>query len=279
MPGAVVPLRTLTLQFHKTCAICLDDEFDADGGCKCSGDGHFLCWPCLERYVDDAHTVDAIKRTVDDDGGLRCPECEATFTLIKVASQAAQLEALPDDDAKKQASKGVFSGLQKLKTNSAINKVLPSELEAQEKRLRSEFERIEAIRDEDERKVQRLRHLIINDILVLKCPKCSCAFNEFDGCYALTCANQGCRVQFCAWCLDHWDARDCHHHVATCPQASRAGYYHSIQVFKEHHSKRRKARVVSGLKGEPRDVRNRVLAAMHVDLTDLNIRLNDADFG
>ena len=57
------------------------------------------------------------------------------------------------------------------------------------------------------------RKKIIEEILELRCPRCSKVFFDFVGCFALTCNN--CRCAFCAYCLEDCGA-DAHAHVAGC---------------------------------------------------------------
>ena len=57
--------------------------------------------------------------------------------------------------------------------------------------------------------------------LTLKCPRCTQAFTDFHGCFALICSRPNCKCTFCGWCLadcgvDPRHSASCHRHVANC---------------------------------------------------------------
>lgn len=60
------------------------------------------------------------------------------------------------------------------------------------------------------------------DALTLRCPSCSQAFGDFDGCSVLTC--HACGVHFCAWCFqDAGEWHSAHEHVRACPGNPKPG--------------------------------------------------------
>jgi hypothetical protein len=64
------------------------------------------------------------------------------------------------------------------------------------------------------------RH-VVEEILTLKCPRCTQAFTDFHGCFALICSRPNCKCTFCGWCLadcgvDPRHSASCHRHVANC---------------------------------------------------------------
>lgn len=65
------------------------------------------------------------------------------------------------------------------------------------------------------RQVLEAKRHIVERILTLCCPRCGQAFVDFDGCWALTCARQGCGCAFCALCLEDCGG-DAHAHVEHC---------------------------------------------------------------
>jgi tRNA 2-selenouridine synthase SelU len=81
--------------------------------------------------------------------------------------------------------------------------MLRIQLEAQEAAAGLEEERRKALEQAValalEQRVERYRLAIIEDYLVLRCPRCLKAFVDYDACDALTCGNCGCG--FCALCL------------------------------------------------------------------------------
>eukprot|EP00041_Stephanoeca_diplocostata_P031446 m.979467 g.979467 ORF g.979467 m.979467 type:complete len:431 (-) comp23961_c0_seq53:2783-4075(-) len=92
---------------------------------------------------------------------------------------------------------------------------------------------------------------IVEKILTLRCPRCSTAFVDFDGCLALTCCKNTCRCGFCAWCLvDCGD--DAHAHVPRCPERPPGdNLFGRKKDFDEHHRKR-KARALQTYMKKPR---------------------------
>ena len=110
-----------------------------------------------------------------------------------------------------------------------IKSQMQAQLEVEMKdRLEAELQRLAAL-DEQARKVHVARKHIIEEILTLKCPRCSLAFLNFDACFALKC--NGCPCHFCAYCLkDCGD--DAHGHVANCPHNIAPGK----NVFADQHT-------------------------------------------
>ncbi|KAJ8602190.1 hypothetical protein CTAYLR_003526 [Chrysophaeum taylorii] len=268
IPDTVVPLCTLRLRQHVDCGVCLD-KFKQSDGCRCARGEHFTCWPCLYEHAKVALQGNALKRTLIE-GDLCCPGdgCDASYDLQNVA-----LQANAAGEANREACRAAFSAIHSLKLKAHEDRVLPKALEDQKRQMEADFDRIMQIQDGTERRAALLHHRICEQILTLRCPKCKAAFGDFDGCFALTCAAQHCQVQFCAWCLNHWDARDCHNHVATCPEASRRGYFHSFEIFTQHHNNRRQRRVIERLQREEPDVRRAALRLLRKDFGDLNITI------
>jgi len=148
-----------------------------------------------------------------------------------------------------------------------------------ENRLRAEFEaRLERQRQELARgqeahaqNVSRHRSHIAENILTLKCPRCSRAFVDFTGCMALTCS-AGCK--FCAWCLVDCGS-DAHAHVQMCPLnlLNRGSYGGSEEQFKSVHRDRVRPLVQQYLARVPQTEVADVRAAIAKDLADLRIVL------
>ena len=121
----------------------------------------------------------------------------------------------------------------------------------------------------------RLRNHIVEEILTLKCPRCSQAFLAFDGCFALSCS--ACPCGFCGWCLKDC-GKDAHQHVKTCtekvPGAQNETYYGTFPQFEEAQRKRRRQELIQFLKTLENEKDQQVaLAAIQQDLKDL--QLND----
>ena len=56
-------------------------------------------------------------------------------------------------------------------------------------------------KDADLRRAESLRMQIVEDVLNLRCPHCKTVFEDFSGCFNLTCSRSYCGAQFCAHCL------------------------------------------------------------------------------
>lgn len=119
----------------------------------------------------------------------------------------------------------------------------------------------------------RLRNHIVEEILTLKCPRCSCAFLDFDGCFALTCSS--CKCGFCGWCLNDC-GRDAHPHVLSCPAKPRAKenetYFGTFEQFLGAQRKRRRQELIKFLRTlNSRDEQRAALKSIEQVLNDLGL--------
>jgi hypothetical protein len=115
------------------------------------------------------------------------------------------------------------------------------------------------------RQVQEAKRHIIDRILTMRCPRCEQAFLDFDGCWALTCARQGCGCAFCANCLKDC-GNDAHAHVARC----NGDVFGSIHNFSQR-QKQRQRKLVEEYLANPAliDVRVSIKQACERELADL----------
>lgn len=254
-PGSCIQLNLLSLKICDLCTICLD-YFTEEKGYSCSKK-HFLCWECFEQHVDQAAGPDSVGKCVDNEGSLLCPECSEPITLRKVA--------------KENVPQKIFDSLEGLKAKVKIKKAVDEALKEQETRLRKEFERIQAIQDEDERMAERLRLEIIENILTLRCPRCKTAFIDYEGCAALTCGR--CSAGFCALCLMDCGG-DAHTHVANCPENPGMGLHIALDQFNRHHSKRREQQINEKMKNQTDKTKQLLRKKMDKDFRDLGIQVN-----
>eukprot|EP00959_Pyramimonas_sp_CCMP1952_P322962 6758196-Pyramimonas_sp.AAC.1 len=70
--------------------ICQEHKPRTGGGCLCPNTpAHFACWECLEGLVESAMLPDALGRSVDKEGNVRCPhpECTRAYSVPYVALQ------------------------------------------------------------------------------------------------------------------------------------------------------------------------------------------------
>ena len=87
--------------------------------------------------------------------------------------------------------------------------------------------------------VMTARNHINDEVMTIKCPNPQCrrAFDNFNGCAALTCfvesTGTGCKQNFCAFCLAATPG-DAHAHVTQCPKnPARGGYHADLRVWEK----------------------------------------------
>jgi hypothetical protein len=254
-PGIALLLGFATVIVQETCSICLD-RYKREEGYMCCNK-HFMCWDCFGGYISSAAAPDAIKRSVDSDGNLKCmnPDCDELCSLAKVAACGA-----PAMD--------VFKQLHELQTKVAIDKNVADAVEKERNRMNAEFQRIQAIEDAAERKAHLIRLDVIDRILTLRCPRCRQAFLDFVGCFALTCSSNTCHCGFCAWCLkDCGD--DAHAHVYNCPEGQAGEVFGTWDAFEAHHRERKRRQIEGELDKAAREEKKVATLAYRLLLADL----------
>lgn len=255
---AVIPLCVVDLKLHKACEICGDHFCEGEG--LCCSQGHLVCWEeCFYPFVAASAAPDASAGLVDLEGNMKCPHpgCGEAYNVQHTIDSKADRRAI--------------QALEDLRSNARVKKGVVAALEQHRKEVQLEMERIQGIKDDDEREANLMKRTIIDDILNLRCPQCKAVFADFNGCFALTCT---CRAGLCAWCLKSF-GNDAHGHVPRCPERVGDGMFHSSEVFKEHHRVRRE-RAVQKIFDElqvPR-VKQFLKAILVVELRDLRIVIN-----
>ena len=134
-----------------------------------------------------------------DSACIKCvlaPDCTAGVT-VRTAAQHATPQA--------------FEQMQR--NLEDIKQILQQEQERFEEQTRIEEPR--ASMPEGERQALAAR-LHIEEMMILRCPKCRGAFESFLGCVCVTCAYPGCHATFCALCGEAADPAAAHSHVLTC---------------------------------------------------------------
>jgi hypothetical protein len=97
--------------------------------------------------------------------------------------------------------------------------------------------------------VELARQHIVDELLTLHCPRCSAAFVDFSGCFALTCHR--CSCGFCGWCLGDCGA-DAHAHVLACPhnaEVGKGGYFGTQTAFQNAQTRCRQRNVTEYVRG------------------------------
>ena len=108
-------------------------------------------------------------------------------------------------------------------------------------------------------------------MLTLKCPRCTQAFIDFVGCFALSCSRQGCGCNFCALCLADC-GEDAHPHLAAGLCRTEKDYWGTLEELNANHAKRRTDGVVKYLEGLNPAMRALVVAAIEVDMAQLELK-------
>ena len=244
----------------ETCTVCADPFTKSEG--FCCANGHFMCWEtCFDGYVQSASQPGAIQGFCDAQGNLLCPDptCKLPYNLQKVATCGPP---------------HVFQALMDLQFTVRATKEVSSALQTQQQQLSAEFARIQAMTNLDERDAHMLRREIVDTVLTLRCPRCTTAFLDFDGCFALSCGSNQCRAGFCAWCLADCGG-DAHAHVLVCPESKYGGgYYGTLVQFETHHRERRKLQVQQLMtRQESPEVQRFLRRILQKDLDELGIQL------
>ena len=167
---------------------------------------------------------------------------------------------------------------------AAVAEEMRVEMEA---RVATEKRRAEALATEagSVEKLRSAKEHIVERILTLACPRCTQAFVDFEGCFALNCGR--CRAAFCAYCLADC-GRDAHAHVGTCAEgkdslkqsggsANRrigghpATVYGTKAMFDVAQKRRRCKHLALFLERHDETTRARLLREIEPELRDLGI--------
>ena len=201
-------------------------------GLECGDPEHFVCADCLADHVANFVRPGKGRERAVHEGKVPCP----AFTSCRVHfSEWALAQALPAD---------TFATYSEARLQLLRDRVwLEMEPEVQ-RQVQAEVQRLERM-DADSREVLRHVHRITEEILNLKCPRCGWPFVDFEGCFALACAQ--CPCHFCAWCLaDCGGLAEAHRHVRQCPQGT-GELFNNIVLFRQHHDRRRRQEVAAYL--------------------------------
>mmetsp|Transcript_30659 Transcript_30659/g.86720 ORF Transcript_30659/g.86720 Transcript_30659/m.86720 type:complete len:1056 (-) Transcript_30659:200-3367(-) len=235
-----------------SCVVCWDTKRRAAGAhctAATTAGRHFTCGTCLSAFVASVAGSEQARHLelANLDGALPCP-AEACPGRLPPADMMCHLTT----EACKQYHEALRSGLE---GRTAMR--LETDYEQRLAELLAELVRTQAKADgtQEERALRAEQHVIEN-ILTLKCPRCSVAIFDFDGCFAITCAR--CGAGLCGWCLQDC-GKDAHPHVAVCRWNESPGgngiYFAPHALFEKSANRRRSLavqRYVEGLDGELR---------------------------
>jgi interleukin-1 receptor-associated kinase 4 len=289
----IVERRELALRgAEHTCCVCMD-TFPLSQGVLCAGSGdpehgnHFFCNSDLNDMISSqCSDINTFVRF-----GCKVVCCVCLATPVAVGEPQVQTEidlsVLGAHASKEALVQFVVANRTAVEDLSERRRVAESAL-ARERHA----DELQALRDsmllDREVKlassVQRHRLRIIDDILTLKCPHCSVAMLDFDGCFSVEhrsdgAQQQGCGRHFCGWCLNPFEGSGaCHAHVKMCaraPARNRGSYHGSKEEFHQVQSETRRLRVLDYLQRNVStdEEKQRLCQALVRDLTDLAIVL------
>jgi serine/threonine protein kinase len=190
----------------KICLLCQMSGNDCgkkpQHGTTCSAE-HFHCANCLTDLTQDLLKV--------ENGVLR-EKREARVMCCMFPSECTA-PGFSDKDLALHLPGNIFQqylqariDLLMAKTEAALEEQVRMEVEA-------ELDRLKAMNEVEQGFLKARKH-IEEEILQMKCPRCSKAFYDFDGCFAISCHN--CTCNFCGWCLMDCGT-DAHPHCRRCP--------------------------------------------------------------
>eukprot|EP00960_Hanusia_phi_P028058 747184-Hanusia_phi.AAC.2 len=237
----------------QVCTVCWD-EFRSTEGLLCLNNLHFLCSDCLNHEVIEQCSPNNAANFDNSALFVRCRQCQ-DFTIFDLKEGAQHLSA------------ETFEAYLKAREGVLVREALFEQDLMHQETLR-------ALQDSETSKVSKLRQRVVEDILTLKCPRCSMAFVDFDGCCALTCSS--CRCGFCALCLQDC-GEDAHQHVASCRLNHTGDLFTSLENFQSIQNARRVANLRAFMSaGASSSEQEALLQAIANDLSDLGIDLRVA---
>ena len=195
----------------QTCTICFCDAPAAEG-ISCA-EAHYTCGECFESYVKSEieKPVGEVRKR-DPEGRCLCPRNTASAGADRCVARP-----FADKDVAARLTHDTFERY--LRSRAAIRETaVADEMRAEmERRVDVEKRRAEAAASEAgaEERLRNAKEHIVERVLTLCCPRCTQAFVDFDGCFALNCGR--CRAAFCAYCLADC-GRDAHAHVGSCAE-------------------------------------------------------------
>jgi len=180
------------------CAICYDDISNIRCGC-----GNCFCSECFKEHLRKLDLNEIEQNLVDF--SIKCPSpiCNRMISLYEVSQHT--------DGEEFEIILREWFRLKKHTLEAAIVRDLQNQ-------------------PVDNNEENRIMNDWIENYLTPQCPNCHLAFNEFNGCFAITCAR--CNVSFCGWCLEFF-SQDSHAHVANCRKnfTNARGVFAPFEVF------------------------------------------------
>eukprot|EP00519_Triparma_laevis_P002684 CAMPEP_0182513154 /NCGR_PEP_ID=MMETSP1321-20130603/33481_1 /TAXON_ID=91990 /ORGANISM="Bolidomonas sp., Strain RCC1657" /LENGTH=1352 /DNA_ID=CAMNT_0024720113 /DNA_START=261 /DNA_END=4316 /DNA_ORIENTATION=- len=258
---------------ERECVICYGD-YNVGEGVECKSKKHFVCDGCFKRHLltESQKPEYQLELNSDEDGNFQlfCPE---VLENGKRCGHGSDKKKWSHYDAHKDiaahCSADAFSSFlfarERVKAAALTSAVKEEAKRDFEEQMARELERLKELSIE-ELKIEQ-KSMAVRDMLTLYCPRCSKAFLDFTGCFALKCSQSTCGCSFCAICLKDCGG-DSHAHVKECCRGLQGmtGEYHgSFELFQKVQNSRRIKAVTAYLNGLEFDVAVRVVEACRVD--------------
>ena len=244
----------------RSCVVCWDIRRSGAGE-ECSTGSHFTCSECLGRYVSSvaASGSDRKFQLAEEDGRLGCPADSCQGQLVP----AAVLRRL-DAETVEQYQSALRHGLE-----GRVRTSLEAGFDQERRRLQEQLQAAQVGALEE--RALKAEQAVIEDILMIKCPRCAAAILDFEGCFALKCAR--CGAGLCGWCMKDC-GNDSHPHVSSCRHKLHRNdlYYAPVQLFEESANRRRAKGVAEYVNGAPEDLRELLKERLRPHLRGLGIQ-------
>lgn len=274
-------IRVMDCEATHKCEICFEDNIPASKGVTCRNRAHphFFCGAerndCFGAMVSSQSSD--YGSFVRNSLGIVCGVCMALVPRVVTAFDASVVARHSSDEA--------LSTFIRANTNAGRCEGQRA-LEDQRLQHLDEMQRMKeaAMADTARLAASRERHRlrIMDTIVTLRCPHCSLAILDFDGCFAVehraddTVHGHGCGLFFCGWCLAKFlNNTDCHIHVKSCAHNLHPRTYFGTfpADFNRVHGARRRNLVLQYLQDNIPDDKEReeTTKAIRVDLTDVGI--------
>jgi len=207
-----------------------------------------MCKSCFELQVTSQCDPTSNGDFIDNGSKIVCGYCKEQFNDREVISNI--------DDA-------TYEKFKKAQEDSITSKAY--------KECEEQF-----IKTQKQSKIAAHKTYICENILTLHCEKCNAAVLDFDGCFAITCAE--CKGSMCGWCMKDFSP-DAHDHVKKCPHSLCPGSFHgSFEQFTAVHKKNRLVLTAKYLDSIfDAEERNEVIKIIKKELDDLGIDLEKYD--
>ena len=207
-----------------SCVVCFARDDDA-GTSRASefvrcANGHGLCATCFDGHVkrECEKDVRELRRRM---GEVMCPmntaalgkgeRCASTcFGAREIATRCSAETFEAYDEARRRVKEAMI-------------------VEEAEERLKSERERLAKEGGGEGERLRATREHVIERIFVTACPRCTQAFVDFSGCFALLCSR--CNAGICAYCIADC-GRDAHAHIGNCQLAKDVAKWQKKQKDK-----------------------------------------------